>query len=67
MEPVDEAVDDRAGKQIQLTDPREHRGIDESSSRDRSAFCQSSHFWVLRRRYIPDFGTATASSNWSTI
>ena len=39
VEPVDEAVDDRAGKQIQLTDPREHRGIDESSSGDRPAFC----------------------------
>src|SRR4030095_8350232 len=50
VEPVGEPVDYRAGKQIQLTDPREHSGIDESSSGDCPAFCQSRHFWVLRRR-----------------
>ena len=61
MEAVDEAVDDRTCQELEVADPRQDLRIDKPRPRHRSGVGR------VLLHYIPDAGTDTAASNWSTI
>ena len=61
VQPVDEAVDDRARHELQVPDAREHNGIHEAGAGDRVNLLTGPTI------YIPDRGSGTTSSSRSTI
>ena len=60
VQPVDEAVDDRARDELQVPDAREHNGIHEAGAGDGVDLCPANV-------YIPSAAAAPTSSSRSTI